>query len=247
MDKAPSKPPVIVTEAPPPAERAGVRDDVAYVLPMGVFLLLTMMGGWWPDYYPHTYVAKALIVPVLLTAMWRHYTPIRWNHWWLGVIVGVIGIFQWIGMQLGLQAALPDLFAPAEDAFNPRTWFESPAAMWAFISIRLASATLLVPVMEELFWRDFAWRTILAPNNFKLARIGEWHWQPFFIVAIIFSFVHGNWWATSIVWALMIHALLVYTRSIGACIIAHGVTNLLLGLYVLYRGFYTDSPQWWFW
>lgn len=247
MDKPPAQRPAIIVEAPAPAERSGMRDDLAYILPMGVFLLFTMFGGWWPDYYPLAYVAKALIVPVILIAMWRRYTPIRWNHWWLGILVGVIGIFQWIYMQLGLQALLPGLFAPPDDPFNPRTFFQDERMMWAFIAIRATSATLLVPLMEELFWRDFAWRTILAPNNFKLARIGEWHWQPFFIVAILFATVHGHWWATSIVWALMIHTLLVYTRSIGACIIAHGVTNFLLGAYVLYHGFYTDSPQWSFW
>ncbi|MGB7160362.1 MAG: CPBP family glutamic-type intramembrane protease [Tepidisphaeraceae bacterium] len=54
-------------------------------------------------------------------------------------------------------------------------------------------------------------------------------------------FIHGNWWLTSIVWALMIGALLMYTRSLGACIIAHAVTNLLLAVYVLvYR-------DWAFW
>jgi hypothetical protein len=46
---------------------------------------------------------------------------------------------------------------------------------------------------------------------------------------------------TAIGWGLMIAALLVYTRSLGACIIAHGVTNLLLGGYVLY------TKSWYFW
>jgi hypothetical protein len=31
----------------------------------------------------------------------------------------------------------------------------------------------------------------------------------------------------------MIGALLAWTRSLGACIIAHAVTNLLLAIYVL--------------
>ena len=92
----------------------------------------------------------------------------------------------------------------------------------------------LCPLYLSLFWRDFAWRTIIAPNNFKLARIGELDWKAFFGVAIIFAVVHGNWWLTSIVWALMISGLLAYTRSIGACIIAHATTNFLLGAYVLY-------------
>ena len=39
----------------------------------------------------------------------------------------------------------------------------------------------------------------------------------------------------------MIGGLLAYTRSIGACIIAHATTNLLLALYVL------KTKQWFFW
>jgi CAAX prenyl protease-like protein len=112
---------------------------------------------------------------------------------------------------------------------------------YAFVAIRLIGAVLVVPVMEELFWRDFLWRQILAPNDFKLAHVGEWSWAPFLGVSVAFAVVHGNWWLTSIVWGLMIAGLLVYTKSLGACIIAHAVTNLLLGAYVL------RTRDWAFW
>ena len=113
---------------------------------------------------------------------------------------------------------------------------------WAFIGVRLAGATLLVPVMEELFWRDFVWRTILAPNNFKLAKVGEWDWTPFLIVPIVFAFVHGNWVADrGRLGADDRRCCWSGPRSLGACIVMHAVTNLLLGLYVLrYR-------EWAFW
>jgi hypothetical protein len=112
--------------------------------------------------------------------------------------------------------------------------------MWSFIIIRWLGASLVVPVMEELFWRDYLWRTILAPNDFKLAAVGEWDWKPFVFVSLLFATVHVQW-ATAIVWGFMIAALLAYTRSLGACIIAHGVTNLLLGGYVLF------TKNWYFW
>jgi MFS-type transporter involved in bile tolerance (Atg22 family) len=47
-------------------------------------------------------------------------------------------------------------------------------------------------------------------------------------------------WLTSIIWAFMIGGLLAYTRTLSACIVAHSVTNLLLGLYVL------GTKQWFF-
>ena len=50
------------------------------------------------------------------------------------------------------------------------------------------------------------------------------------VVPLIFAVVHGNWWLTAIVWALMISLLLAYTKSLGACIIAHATTNLLLAV-----------------
>ena len=71
------------------------------------------------------------------------------------------------------------------------------------------------------------------PNDFKLAQVGEFEWTPLLVVPLVFAVVHAPWWPTAIVWALMIGVLLVYTKSLGACIIAHGVTNLLLAIYVL--------------
>jgi CAAX prenyl protease-like protein len=212
--------------------RASLRDDLAYVLPMAVFLLLTQVGVWWRSLYPVTYVVKTILVAVLLIGLRRYYTRIRWSYWWLGAAVGVIGIFQWVGMQRWLQGHIP-FFAPSGDVFDPTRSFSSTVTMWSFIVLRLAGATLLVPFMEELFWRDYLWRQVLAPNDFKLAAVGEWGWAPFLIVSGVFAVVHGNWWLTSIVWAMMIGGLLAWTRSLGACIVAHAVTNLLLGLYVL--------------
>ena len=127
-----------------------------------------------------------------------------------------------------------------ESIATPRWEFISSTAR-EFIAVRVASATLVVPVMEELFWRDFLWRSIIAPNDFKLAQIGEWDWKAFVVVTGLFATVHGNWWLTAIVWGAMVAGLLIYTKSLGACIIAHAVTNLLLAIYVL---IYKDWAFW---
>jgi CAAX prenyl protease-like protein len=224
----------------PRLKRPPVRDDVAYLLPMATFLVFVWVGGKWESLYPAAYYARTIIVALMLWMFWPQYTKVRWNHWWLGVIVGVIGIVQWIGMQLVLQRHF-EFFRPGENVFDPTKAFTSPAAYWPFIVMRIIGACVVVPVMEELFWRDYGWRSILAPNDFKLARVGEWAWAPYLIIAGVFATVHGNWWLTAIVWALMIGALLVYTKSLGACIIAHATTNALLAAYVLW------TKDWSFW
>ena len=59
-------------------------------------------------------------------------------------------------------------------------------------------------------------------------------------MAVVFSFVHIQW-MTAIIWGVMIGGLLAITRSLGACIIMHGITNFLLGVYVL------KFKAWYFW
>ena len=227
-----------LTENPP--ARFAIGDDVAYIAPMAIFLGFTWLATKWSDGFATVYPIKTVCTAAALILLRRHYTRIRWNALGLGVFVGIIGTVQWIGLQLLLQKHFA-FFRPSPDVFNPILYFHNVGLRWAFIAVRIAGASLVVPFMEELFWRDFLWRQILAPNDFKLARVGEWGWAPFLIVAMAFATVHGNWWLTAIVWALLVGLLLVKTKSLGACIVAHGTCTLLLAGYVLW------THDWSFW
>jgi uncharacterized protein len=224
----------------PRTRRSFVRDDVAYILPMAVFLLFTQVGVSWPSLYQASYVTKTLIVAVMLIVLWPHYTKIKWDYWWLGIVFGVLGVVQWVGMEKLLLHFWPHYPRLSTEAANPFAQIHSDSLRWTIIGIRWGGAFLLVPVMEELFWRDFLWRTVQAPNDFKLAKVGETDWMACLIVSLIFSAVHIQW-MTAIVWGLMVGGLLMLTRSLGACIIMHAVTNFLLGWYVLRTG------DWYFW
>jgi uncharacterized protein len=231
--------------------RARFSDDLAYILPIVVFLVFNWIGTQRPDVpwvYPLAYVVKAILVTALLIWLWPIFTRIRWDYWWLGLILGVIGIVQWVGMQLWLQGTMPKLPWPfnvhppaPEELFDPFAKIQPLWLTWAWIIVRASSAVLLVPVMEELFWRDYLWRRIVAPNDFRLATIGEWDWKAFVIIPLVFASVHGHWWLSAIAWAFMIGGLLVWTKSLGACIVMHATTNLLLQIYVLW------TRDWSFW
>lgn len=241
-----SRPEASPAPAPPAESKPLVRPDLAYILPMAVFLVFiwggaqgaeTAAGNTW---YPWAYLGRTVVVGAMLVLFRHSYARIRWNHWWLGVIVGIAGVFQWVGMQLFLQKHFA-FFGPAEKSFNPEAFFTEPAAYWAFVGVRLLGTALVVPFMEELFWRDFCWRSVIDFDKFQQVGVGAWSWKAFVAVPLFFSLAHGNWWLTSIVWAFMIGGLLASTRSLGACIVAHAVTNFLLGLYVL------QTKQWFFW
>jgi hypothetical protein len=233
---------VIKPASSPPVRRALINDDAAYLLPMAVFLAFTWAGGRWHGFYVGSYVAKTLFTALLLILFRRHYTRINWNYWQLGIVLGVLGVIQWVAMEKGLLHLWPNYPRAAAEAFDPGTKFASPTALAMFIGIRWAGAALVVPVMEELFWRDFVWRSVAAPTDFKLAQLGEWdRGVPLLIVTLLFASVHLNQWMTALVWGLLAGGLLLYTRSLGACIVMHGVTNLLLGAYVLW------TQDWRFW
>lgn len=239
------------------------RDELAYVAPMFCFMLFIWVGSMWKELYPWAYVGRTIAAVALLIAFRKRYTPITWDYWWLGVIMGVLGIAQWIGMDTLLQPLAIHVRMPlsvvhwfgmdtplqkdlhpfaldAEAAFKPYEYFANPSIMWGWIAVRMIGASIVVPFMEELFWRDYLWRRLIAPADFKLARVGEWEPKVFLIIAVAFCVVHPQW-LTAIGWGLMVGGLLAYTRSLGACIIMHGVTNFLLGLYVLN----THEWAWW--
>src|SRR5438477_2333062 len=120
-----------MTESPR-QKRLAVRDDLAYVIPMLAFLAFVWMSTTWKNLYPHFYVARALLVPVLLALFWKSYTKIRWNGWWIGAILGAVSIVQWVGMQLLLQKIVIhyhgetyEPFKPSPDAFDPTRAFSS--------------------------------------------------------------------------------------------------------------------------
>lgn len=230
------------TSADQPSTLMGFdRDELAYIAPMASFLLIMSLGFLGDTAYALAYVARTIVAALLLHLFWRRYTTIGWSYAWLGAIMGVLGVVQWIGMDSLLQIAWPKLFAlKPEKAFDPTTYFDSALSMWAWIAVRIFGSSLVVPFMEELFWRDYLWRRLIAPADFKLAKVGEWDKVAFFGVAVAFCVVHPQW-LTAVGWGLMVGGLLLYTRSLGACIVMHAVTNFLLAIYVLRY----QAWEWW--
>src|SRR3954454_20417334 len=108
----------------PGSEKHPIREDLAYILPMATFLAFIWVGtkgtetGHGNTWYPAAYAARVVVVGLMLILFRHAYTKIRWNHWWLGVIVGVVGIFQWVGMQHLLEKYIP-YFRPGDNVFNP--------------------------------------------------------------------------------------------------------------------------------
>jgi CAAX prenyl protease-like protein len=131
--------------------------------------------------------------------------------------------------------------APRLDGFDPAFFGSDGWPYWTNLAFRLARMIVIVPLIEEIFWRGFLLR-YLVKDDFRSVPFGTFTWRSFLITTFAFCLEHhsADWPAAAITGAL--YNLTAYrTRSLAACIAAHAVTNLALALYIL------QTKQWGFW
>src|SRR5262249_30767252 len=90
---------------------------------------------------------------------------------------------------------------------------------------------VLVPVAEELFWRGFLARWLVNPD-WQRQPLGHFTPASFIIVTVLFTLAHPEWLAAAVYCALL-NGLLAWKRDLWNCVVAHGVSNLALGVYIL--------------
>jgi CAAX prenyl protease-like protein len=105
---------------------------------------------------------------------------------------------------------------------------------WLLVAIRILGAALVVPVMEELFWRSFLMRWVAAPN-FESVEPSQLGPKSFIVTVLLFGFEH-NLWLAGIVAGAAYSLLYMRHRSLWSPILAHAVTNGLLGIWVVRTG-----------
>lgn len=222
---------------------------LARALPFVVFLGLTCLQGapgspltYW------IYAAKTLVGLWLVWEMWPHVAEARWSVSWPALAVGVGVCVVWVGVNgdwttqnhLWPKLGLGQAPAPTAKQWNPFDQFGADSALgWFFVLVRILGSSLVVPPIEEAFYRSFLYR-YLAKANFLDLPLDRWVPGPFLGTAVIFGFSHNEWLA-GILCGLAYQWLVLRRGRLGDAMTAHGITNFLLGVWVVGRG------QWNFW
>ncbi len=209
--------------------------------PMFAYVALGGVEGYAPQidgqanalWYPLVYTGKLLIVMALawyFRSTWRDFRPFPTRF---QLVVSILcGVFVW-GLWIGLDGRYPTLkILGQRTAYDPAML--RPAVRFAFIAVRLLGLVVVVPIIEELFWRSFLMRWLIDPN-FVRVPVGRVTPVAAALVSVFFALVHPEWLPallTGLLWA----ALLWKTRSLSACAVSHATANLALGLYVLATG-----------
>ena len=209
-----------------------------YVVPFALFLLLTEPARFFPALSPFLYMAKTIIVGTLLW-FWRHqYTAdispgLSFSECLTAFFCGLLVLVIWI-VQEGYL-----LQTGQHSGFDPNALGGSKAAARGLIAVRLMGAVVVVPVMEELFWRSFLMRYLINPD-FRSVPMGTFAWMSFMGVAILFGLEHHRV-VVGIIAGVIYGLLLIRQKKLKGVILAHAVTNLGLGIYVISTG------KWTFW
>ncbi|MFN3716192.1 MAG: CAAX prenyl protease-related protein [Thiobacillus sp.] len=212
------------------------------VLPFALYIVLLAVEGFLPDLAPEfdvrwLYPVKAGLVALALAVLWRHYTELKtWGvsgvNLLLSLAVGIVVLVLWVNLDAGWM-----LMGAMGEGFDPRSG--TGEIDWLLVAFRIAGAALVVPLMEELFWRSFLQRWVQQPDFLALdpARTGI---KALLIASALFAVEHVQWFA-GLIAGLAYGWLYIRTRSLWAPILAHAVTNGGLGAYVVFTG------DWRFW
>lgn len=203
---------------------------MAYVFFMLLAKLLSIYG-WSAHELRLLYAVKIATVAGLLWVLRGVYVELRLPRgadamtWGVAVAAGAAVFVAWIN----LNADWMEIGASA--GFNPSG---GAGIDWMMVVARMTGAVLVVPLMEELFWRSFLMRWI-AKHDFltvEPARAGS---RAFVTSAVFFAFEHNLWLAGLLAGAVY---SLLYMRSgtLWSPILAHAVTNGLLGVWVIHTG-----------
>ena len=212
------------------------------------------------EYYPWMYTFKIAATLVAMLVVSAGYFQFPWQVSWLSFVVGVVGVVLWVGIcHLQIEVAvlgpidrfLGDLLLSVEEgevpsigllglvgagerpAFNPLKYLaDTPTWAYVFLVIRFTGLALIVPVIEEFFLRGFLMRFVVEPDWWNVP-FGKVNRTAVILGTAVPMLMHPGELLASLVWFSMVTWLMVRTRNIWDCVVAHAVTNLLLGIYVV--------------
>ena len=204
-----------------------------YVVPFGVFILLLAVQQYVPLPQAVEFPVRCAVLAAVLWYFSRNVISFKIQKPLLSLALGVGVFFLWIG---------PDALIPGYRQhwlFTNSITGEVKTALdvasqtnGIALVFRILRAVILVPIIEELFWRAWALRWI-ARTDFEALPLGSYTTGSFWIVAALFAAEHGPYWEVGLACGAIWNWWMGKTKSLGDLIFVHAVTNGCLCAYVL--------------
>jgi hypothetical protein len=208
----------------------------AFIAPYALFVVLLFasdLAGPVTKYW--MFPVQTVVCGALLIRFWPCYSFKSPRCAGFSISIAVLVLLIWISPQAFFGAS------KRLDGFDPTVFQETPLLYFVSLGMRFARLVIVVPLMEEIFWRGFLLR-YLVREDFENVPFGSFSGFSFCIVAVGFCLEH-KWcdWPAALVTGILYNLVACRTRSLCSCALAHAMTNLLLGFYIIH------SRQWGFW
>jgi len=224
----------------PDASHAHLAPTIAWIGPFVVFAAWLLLDKHIPLANPAKEIVRDTVILASIVGFSRRLIPSSAPHWVSSVAVGIGVCALWVA---------PDLLIPG---WRSHAIFQNAVTGSVTISIepreltplmlalRTTRAALLVPVLEELFWRGWLPR-FLQDSDFRRIPLGQYTSFAFWATAALFAAEHGPFWEVGLVTGVVYNWWMRRTRSLGDVMLCHAATNLALSLFVIV------TKRWGFW
>ncbi len=215
---------------------------ISYVVPFAAFMAMLVIGPALPVPPRVEAIIRVAVLIAVIVLVARPVLTFRLTQP-LGTIgLGVLVFVLWI---------LPDLLMPGyrdsflfQNGLTGRVESSIPVEArtdWLVVMLRFVRAAMIVPVVEELFWRGWLPRWLERSDAFWTVPLGEFSRYAFWATAILFAVEHGPYWDVGLVAGLIYNWWMQRTKSLGDLIWCHAVTNGCLSVWVVGMG------EWKYW
>ena len=223
------------------ADGKAAYPSAPYVIPFAAFLLFLVLSDRAPANPVWESPARVIAMGVICFYCWPQHCKLQVVAPVAGVVLGIAVFILWIA---------PDVLIPGyrnsvlfQNRFVGQVHSSISSATlqsWWVLGWRSIRAIVIVPVVEELFWRAWLMRWLIRPD-FESVPLGSYSAASFFIVAVLFGLEHGPYWDVGLLTGFIYNWWMIRTKSLADCILVHGVTNACLCGYVIWAG------QWQYW
>ena len=216
------------------------QPTAAWIGPFVVFVLWHAVDRYLPIANPGKEILRDAVLVAAILLFSRRLLPTSAPHWMASIAIGLGVCALWIApdalipgwrlhpvFQNSITGHVTTSIDPSE--FTP-----------LMLALRTMRASLIVPVLEELFWRGWLPRWVQDLDVAKIP-IGKYTPLAFWGTAVLFAAEHGPFWEVGLLCGIIFNYWIMRTRSLGDLILTHTVTNLALSLYVIW------TARWMFW
>lgn len=216
--------------------------SLPYIAPFAVFMVLLAVVPRLPIDLRTANVIRLVILGVVLWVFSRGVITWRAPNWLPSILLGTTVFLLWIAPDVlwpawrGHWLFANGLTGKAEGSL-PLAGQHDPVVL----VLRTIRAVVMVPVVEELFWRGWLPRWLDHMDDFRKVPLGTYSNLAFWVTAVLFASEHGSLWDVGLVAGVLYNAYMKKTASLGDLILAHAVTNACLSAYVIIGG------RWQYW